>query len=152
MSRSGWRGRPATGLAVVLAVAVVLLAAYLVGRSDRTRTLPPSAPVSASVPAATDPVSGLPWVDESALPTQARQTLALVRRGGPYPYPRSDDQPFGNRERLLPSRPAGYYREYTVSTPGDTDRGPRRVVVGGDGDVYYTDDHYASFRRVREGR
>ncbi len=136
----------------MLAVTVVLLAAYLVGRGDQTTTPPPSASGSGSVRTATDPVSGLPWVDESALPAQARQTLALVARGGPYPFPRSDDQPFGNREGLLPSRPAGYYREYTVSTPGETDRGPRRVVVGRDGDVYYTDDHYDSFRRVREGR
>lgn len=109
-------------VAVIVALLVVVVAAYLAGRGDQglsaAPALPPPTASARAVGGGTDPVSGLAWVDESALPTQVRQTLALVRRGGPYPYPRSDDQPFGNRERLLPSRPAGYYREYTVSAPG----------------------------------
>ncbi|MGL5851628.1 MAG: ribonuclease domain-containing protein, partial [Phycicoccus sp.] len=65
---------------------------------------------------------------------------------------RQDDGVFGNRERLLPRQPRGYYREYTVETPGEDDRGPRRLVVGESGDVYWTTDHYASFRQVEVGR
>jgi ribonuclease T1 len=83
------------------------------------------------------------------LPTEARATLVLIRAGGPYPYSR-DGVVFGNYERLLPTKERGYYREYTVSTPGERSRGARRIVHGRDGEVYYTDDHYRSFRRIRE--
>ena len=78
-------------------------------------------------------------------------TLALIRAGGPYPY-RQDDGVFGNREGLLPRQPSGYYREYTVVTPGSDDRGPRRIIFGADGDRYWTADHYASFRQIKESR
>lgn len=81
------------------------------------------------------------------LPEPARATLDLVDAGGPFPYPQ-DGSIFGNREGRLPERPRGYYREYTVPTPGEPDRGARRLVVGQDGDIYYTDDHYRSFRQV----
>ncbi|MGV1008825.1 MAG: ribonuclease domain-containing protein [Dermatophilaceae bacterium] len=109
-------------------------------------------PASASAASgAVDAESGLAWVAESALPVQARHTLALIRAGGPYPYPRNDDQTFGNREGRLPARPTGYYKEYTVVTPGEQDRGPRRIIAGREGERYYTDDHYERFRRVREG-
>ena len=86
------------------------------------------------------------------LPAQALDTLALIERGGPYPH-RQDGGTFQNRERLLPSRPRGYYREYTVRTPGSRDRGARRIVTGGDPPVeyFYTDDHYRSFRRFEAG-
>jgi ribonuclease T1 len=90
-------------------------------------------------------------VAESALPAEAGATLALVRAGGPFPH-EEDGGTFGNRERLLPRRPSGYYREYTVTTPGEDDRGPRRIVAGEAGDLYWTEDHYASFRQVQEGR
>lgn len=82
------------------------------------------------------------------LPPEAIDTLALIERGGPYPY-RQDDGVFGNRERRLPAQPRGYYREYTVKTPGSRDRGARRIVAGGRPPVeyFYTDDHYRSFRR-----
>ncbi len=91
-----------------------------------------------------------------ALPPQARETLALIRQGGPFPY-RKDGTLFQNRERHLPQRPRGYYSEYTVRTPGSRDRGARRIVAGkgstGDpatsGEYYYTEDHYESFRRIR---
>lgn len=79
------------------------------------------------------------------LPPQALVTLQLVEDGGPYPF-RQDDGVFGNREGLLPDRPSGTYREYTVVTPGSPDRGARRLVVADGRDVYYTDDHYQSFR------
>ena len=84
----------------------------------------------------------------AALPKEARETLALIKRGGPFPY-KQDGATFGNFEKRLPMRARGYYHEYTVPTPGARDRGARRIVAGG-GEYYYTDDHYRSFRRIRE--
>ena len=86
----------------------------------------------------------------AGLPPEAIETLALIQRGGPFPY-RKDGTTFQNRERLLPARPRGYYREYTVPTPGSRDRGARRIVSGGDPPTvfYYTDDHYRSFRQLQ---
>jgi ribonuclease T1 len=83
------------------------------------------------------------------LPGEASETVALIRQGGPFPY-RKDGVTFGNRERLLPEAATGYYREYTVPTPGAADRGAKRIVAGGNGELYYTDDHYRSFRRILE--
>ena len=83
------------------------------------------------------------------LPREAQETVRLIHRGGPYRYQR-DGVEFGNFERLLPPRGRGYYREYTVPTPGVSHRGARRVVSGRGGELYYTDDHYRSFRRIRE--
>ncbi|MDH6500893.1 MULTISPECIES: ribonuclease domain-containing protein [unclassified Streptomyces] len=86
-------------------------------------------------------------VQESRLPAEARQTLELIDRGGPFPYAK-DGSVFGNFERLLPAHRRGYYHEYTVPTPGSHDRGARRIVTGQGGEIYYTDDHYDSFRAV----
>jgi ribonuclease T1 len=86
-------------------------------------------------------------VRESKLPAEARQTLELIDRGGPFPYAK-DGSVFGNFERLLPAHQRGYYHEYTVPTPGSRDRGARRIVTGQGGEIYYTDDHYDSFRAV----
>lgn len=83
------------------------------------------------------------------LPPEARQTLLLIERGGPFPY-RRDGVAFGNFEKRLPLRPRGYYREYTVPTPGARDRGARRIVAGEESERYYSDDHYRSFRRIRD--
>lgn len=87
------------------------------------------------------------------LPTQGRETYELIRQGGPFPYDK-DGTVFGNRERLLPINTRGYYREYTVKTPGSRDRGARRIVCGGPvrkpNACYYTADHYASFRQIVE--
>ena len=91
--------------------------------------------------------SGLPTISFNDLPVQAQETIALIDQGGPFPYSK-DGSVFQNRERLLPSRNQGYYREYTVITPGSPDRGARRVIGGGEGELYYSDDHYASFREV----
>ncbi|WP_246002443.1 ribonuclease domain-containing protein [Allorhizocola rhizosphaerae] len=102
----------------------------------------PQAPVAQSTP-----VSGLPTVAVGELPSQAHDTLALIDKGGPYPY-QKDGSIFGNNEGLLPKRERGYYREFTVPTPGSRDRGARRLVIGKSGDVYYTADHYESFRQV----
>ncbi len=83
------------------------------------------------------------------LPAQARAALELIRAGGPFPYER-DGAIFRNREGQLPKHPHGYYREYTVRSPGAGDRGPRRIVGGRAGELYYTDDHYRTFRRIIE--
>lgn len=87
------------------------------------------------------------------LPKEARQTLANVRSGPPFPYER-DGITFGNREGLLPAKPRGYYREYTVKTPGERTRGARRVICGGKPKApdacWYTDDHYRSFSKIVE--
>jgi ribonuclease T1 len=84
------------------------------------------------------------------LPPEARATLALIKRGGPFPHAR-DGIVFGNREGLLPRQPRGYYHEYTVPTPEARNRGARRIIAGGvGGEYWYTADHYRSFRRIRE--
>ena len=85
----------------------------------------------------------------SELPVEARATLELIKAGGPFPYPQ-DGRVFSNREKLLPLKRRGYYREYTVRTPGLRDRGARRIVAGSSGEYYYTADHYRSFRRILE--
>ena len=125
-------------LALLGAVGIGLLAAT-----------PDPAPAASGPVASTGqtPRSDLPGVAAADLPEQARDALALIDRGGPYPY-RQDNTVFSNVERLLPARPAGYYREYTVVTPGSSGRGTRRLVVGAQGDIYYTGDHYETFRQV----
>ena len=91
----------------------------------------------------------VPEVEAASLPREARETLSLIRSGGPFPY-QKDGTAFGNREALLPKRERGYYSEYTVITPGSRDRGARRVIAGKKGELYYTEDHYDSFVRVYE--
>ena len=83
------------------------------------------------------------------LPKEGRDTLALIKKGGPFPYAK-DGTVFGNREGRLPKQKRGYYKEFTVRTPGERTRGARRIVAGAKGDYWYTDDHYATFRRIRE--
>jgi ribonuclease T1 len=102
---------------------------------------------------APEPTTSAP-VALAELPEQARSTYRRILSGGPFPYAK-DGAVFGNRERLLPARNRGYYREYTVETPGSPDRGARRIVCGGDRPTvpdacYYTGDHYASFRRIAQ--
>jgi ribonuclease T1 len=89
----------------------------------------------------------------SELPREAQATLRLIKQGGPFPHDK-DGVVFGNYERLLPKQKRGYYREFTVKTPGARNRGARRIVAGGESgaprEYFYTDDHYASFRRIQE--
>ena len=105
----------------------------------------------ATAPQARGTADGLAPVAVAELPREAREVLALIARGGPFPHER-DGVPFGNRERILPSAPRGYYREYTVRTPHERSRGARRIVCGGDRTApdacFYTYDHYQSFRRI----
>ena len=110
-------------------------------------TARPAAPTALPAPAVQAPrTPGAALPD--FLPAEAHHTIALIQRGGPYPY-RQDGGTFGNREGHLPRKPRGWYREFTVDTPGLHHRGARRIVTGGDppSEWYYTDDHYDSFRR-----
>jgi ribonuclease T1 len=91
--------------------------------------------------------SGLEIVKASSLPPEARTTLKLIDSNGPYPYSR-DGVVYNNLEKILPKQAKGYYHEYTVVTPGSKDRGARRIIAGGKGERFYTDDHYASFKEV----
>ena len=105
---------------------------------------PAGAPTAASPIVDAKAPAGVPSVDLGELPPEVTEALALIDSGGPFPY-RQDGAVFENRERLLPERPSGYYREYTVETPGSDDRGARRIVAGSDGELYWTADHYDSF-------
>ncbi|RZA32336.1 MAG: ribonuclease [Lysobacteraceae bacterium] len=107
-----------------------------------TDAIPPATTATLPVTGASSSPSDLAF-----LPSEAHRTLALIRSGGPYPYPQ-DDGVFGNREGHLPKQPRGYYREYTVDTPGLSHRGARRIITGGKppSEYYYTNDHYDSFR------
>jgi ribonuclease T1 len=101
---------------------------------------------------AREPVTPMPTVALAQLPDEAQATEKLIRKGGPFPYPK-DGAVFGNRERQLPAQSRGFYREYTVKSPGSRDRGARRIVCGGRQSTnpeacFYTDDHYTSFRRI----
>lgn len=126
----GWAPVQKLGLAIVLAGAAIL------GEGAAAKAPPPP----------------LDTVALTSLPREAQHTERLIRAGGPFPYGK-DGSRFGNRERLLPVKARGYYREYTVKTPGARDRGARRIVCGGHQPTapdacFYTDDHYSSFRRI----
>lgn len=158
------------GALLTLAVLVLVLAGIpRTGDSPSTATSPAqtSAAASAGVSASAKPSGGpaaarptgagvanpsrLPEVKASELPAEARQVLMMIARGGPYPYSR-DNITFGNFERVLPQKPSGYYREFTVPTPGESDRGARRIIAGDAGEKYYTADHYSSFSFIAEGK
>lgn len=131
-------------LALVLAV---VLAGCSSGPSGTRTSAGASGGVSAASGSAPAWAHGMATVPESRLPAEARRTIALIDRGGPYPYAR-DGIVFGNVEGRLPRHARGYYHEYTVRTPGSRDRGARRIITGQGGEIYYTDDHYNSFRAV----
>jgi ribonuclease T1 len=103
--------------------------------------------VSAGATALPDTIDGFRVVTSAGLPPEAQHTLDLIDQGGPFPY-KQDGVVFQNREGYLPHERANYYHEYTVVTPGSPDRGARRIITGADGEIYYTDDHYATFVRV----
>ena len=95
-------------------------------------------------------LAGMAAVAETSLPAEARDVIKRIENGGSFDY-RQDGVTFQNRERLLPAEPSGYYREYTVATPGAVDRGARRLILGKNGELYYTPDHYKSFLWVLRG-
>ena len=92
---------------------------------------------------------GMATITTDELPPEALETMALIETDGPFPYSK-DGSTFQNREGLLPSQPQGYYSEYTVDTPGSSDRGARRIIGGEEGELYYTDDHYSSFSWIEQ--
>ncbi|HST67207.1 MAG TPA: ribonuclease domain-containing protein [Mycobacteriales bacterium] len=110
-------------------------------------TVRPTATGGTARPSGSGRPDGLRTVAVAALPVEAQRVLRLIDAGGPFPYAQ-DGTVFGNVERLLPAHPRGWYREYTVPTPGSRDRGARRIIAGQDGARYYTADHYESFARV----
>lgn len=123
--------------AVLLAIVGVFLITQYQGTDSEGARQPQSTASQTSIPDSL-----------KSLPSEARDTIELIQSGGPFPY-RQDDTVFSNRERLLPIHERGYWREYTVPTPGESDRGARRIVHGEGDEYYYTDDHYASFERLR---
>ncbi|MGD9990377.1 ribonuclease domain-containing protein [Pseudonocardia sp.] len=141
--------RRGSSVRAALVALAVLAAIVLVGTFARPGPAPPTATggttcatVSAQVPGAA--ASTLPVQPLCALPPEAAAVYAQIRAGGPYRYER-DGIVFANAERLLPAQPRGYYHEFTVPTPGETDRGARRLVTGSEQELYYTGDHYGSF-------
>ena len=134
-------GRRTTGVVATAVVAVLAAAVWwLQGGTAGDDTAADRMPV-------TDDASGLPYVALADLPPEAADTVALIDEGGPFPYEK-DGSTFGNYEGLLPDREDGYYREYTVETPGSPDRGARRIVGGAEGELYWTEDHYESFEVI----
>ena len=108
--------------------------------------------LSASTSSARDAEAKVSVIELKYLPPEARQTHVLIHSGGPFPF-RKDGTVFGNREHLLPDHARGFYREYTVPSPGVRDRGARRIVCGGKQrrapeSCFYSADHYASFSRI----
>lgn len=152
-------GRRRARGAILAACALIAAATLLAGCGGVGTASPGIAPLAtatalqATVAApprgtSTGPAAGgLPTIAFAQLPPEAQETIRLIDRGGPFLYSR-DGITFNNREGLLPREPDSYYHEYTVVTPGSADRGARRVVAGRDGALYYSDDHYASFKRV----
>lgn len=141
----------ALGAATLLA----LTACHAPADTGAAQTSPPAqvsrstaARTSAPFAGATDPASGLKWTSLSALPKQGQQTYALILKGGPFPYAK-DGVTFQNREGILPRRGRNSYHEYTVKTPGSSDRGARRIICAALPECYYTQDHYASFQSIR---
>ncbi|MFD5824863.1 ribonuclease domain-containing protein [Lentzea sp. NPDC060358] len=135
-------------VALVGLVALVVIGWFV---KDGTPATPPdttkpvvtsSASAAAEVPGAK---SGMDVQALSALPAEAAKTWKLIEANGPFPYPRNDGVTFQNREERLPQKKSGYYKEYTVPTPGSPDRGARRLVTGSEKEVFYTGDHYSSF-------
>ncbi|SDD91927.1 ribonuclease domain-containing protein [Actinokineospora iranica] len=126
----------------LVGLVVLVLAGWLIRDSGTTAPPPTSTSTSA------DSVAGMPVRPLSELPPEAAATWRLIEAGGPFPHPRHDGKTFDNREKLLPQQRSGYYREYTVPTPGSPDRGPRRLVAGAEKDLFYTQDHYVSFVAV----
>ncbi|MFG2149290.1 ribonuclease domain-containing protein [Streptomyces sp. NPDC048696] len=137
-----------TTVPVLLACLALLLTGC--GGKSKHDTKPQTTPtgVTASGAAATPGwVKGMATVRAAQLPPEAQQTLKLIDKGGPFPYAK-DGTVFGNFEKALPQQKRGYYHEYTVITPQSRDRGTRRLISGQSGEIYYTGDHYKTFKAV----
>jgi ribonuclease T1 len=126
-----------------------VLALFALAFALALAALPAGAQREGAPPARSAHDDALGDIDVAHLPPEARETVHLIRKGGPFPYAR-DGVAFRNRENQLPRERRGYYREFTVKTPGERTRGARRIIAGKGGELYYTEDHYAHFRRIRE--
>lgn len=131
----------------------LLVACHPADGQQKNTSTQPNPPAQVQQQSATDPVSGLRWMTVSELPREGQQIYVLIGQGGPFRYSK-DGAIFGNREHILPAKARNYYREYTVKTPGASDRGARRIICGGQpetsrAECYYTADHYSTFRRIR---
>ena len=93
--------------------------------------------------------TGMKTIPLTQLPPEAKTTIDLIQRGGPFPYPKKDGTVFGNFEKRLPVAARGYYREYTVPTPGARNRGARRIIASQRREYYYTGDHYSTFAQIQ---
>ncbi|MEU7555308.1 ribonuclease domain-containing protein [Streptomyces sp. NPDC044571] len=144
-----FRSMPRSLLRVLgaLFLCVALAGAAGCGSGDGSSAGSGTAVPSASGASAPGWAKGMATVRADALPQEARNVLALIDKGGPYPYPQ-DGSVFGNFEKALPPHPRGYYHEFTVRTPGERDRGARRIVTGEGGEFFYTADHYETFKAV----
>ncbi|HUP54920.1 MAG TPA: ribonuclease domain-containing protein [Methylomirabilota bacterium] len=129
---------------VVGVLAAVLLPTIMATRDASNAGSPAATPRAAGPAIGVTPPAGIARVDLDSLPAEAAMTVALIESGGPFPF-RQDGATFENREGLLPQRPRGHYREYTVAVANDQGRGPLRIVTGADGEWYWSADHYASF-------
>jgi len=134
---------PSDEAGVVAPVTTEVASATATAQPLPTATSPPNPTASPTSQRSSGP-PGIAVIARDELPPQALDTLTLIAQGGPFPFDR-DDITFQNREGLLPKQARGYYREYTVITPGESDRGARRIIAGEAGELYYTADHYASF-------
>jgi ribonuclease T1 len=130
----------------LIGLVVLVVVGYFVRDAVSDPTTGTSTPSSSQGPSATSSAKPL-----SSLPREAVDTWRLIQKGGPFPSNR-DGVVFENREKLLPAEPSGYYHEYTVPTPGSDDRGARRLIYGRSKELYYTEDHYASFVAVDPAR
>ncbi|WP_434448803.1 ribonuclease domain-containing protein [Lentzea sp. E54] len=131
-------------VALVGLIALVVVG-WFVKDTTSSETPPASNQPSASRLAVPGSSSGLDVEALSSLPAEAGATWKLIEANGPFPYPRNDGVTFQNREKRLPAKDSGYYKEYTVPTPGSKDRGARRIVTGSEKEVFYTGDHYSTF-------
>jgi len=130
-----------------LAAALFAFVLLFLGGTGLAEATPSAAPVSVQQNACGD-LTGFSRVALSSLPKEATTTYKLIQTDGPFPYPKNDGVVFQNREKILPACSSSYYHEYTVPTPGSSDRGARRIITGNAGEYFYTGDHYASFKVV----
>lgn len=143
--------RSRTVLALLTAlIAVGLLLVGCGSKAGASSSTPAGTGAAGASLAPAAATTDLPTMTVAELPPEGRDTLVLIAAGGPFPYSK-DGVTFQNREGLLPKQKSGFYQEYTVETPGSSDRGARRIITGKDGARFYTDDHYDSFREVVSG-
>lgn len=136
-------------LTAVLAGVCLFLGLFACSSTATAPVSTATAPGGGSGLAPATATSDLPTMTVDELPAEGQDVLILIADGGPFEYSQ-DDQTFQNREGILPPQRFGFYREYTVETPGSPDRGARRLIAGDNGAIFYTDDHYDSFREVIE--